>query len=525
MAYNVFKRPMFKRGGSTKGTGIMSHVEPRVGYKEAGSVMSKLGNYFNSPALGPDGKPIVFQKRNFLDDASFVLGPGKFLKVGGAGLNILRKAGEFAKFPKNYPTRGIKGQGKPYLQYADKPGLFTNRGIMEAVKPYTTGMTKTLKDFGQGVGTAAKDFYKKYGIAAGIGAPVVGGLGYGIKKGYDSLMEEEGMGNEFAEARGAMTSDEAYNGVVEEAANAVENTDSGRKPKYKEADLRTKVQKEADEIMDMIKDEDLNKAEAALLISKALKTPGSISDKIDVAVTDAMGIAKRKSQEDKQVKLMAYKAVKEKEIAEAKQSELPPLGRMIQRLADLESADPKLLSASEKNEMKYLREKLNEESFTEKANIKVKAGIYERNQEQIPSLKVQINDYLSRLKELDEDELADLKKKQELLAQLESFGAELGFKDGGRVEYAEGSENPNAPTIESDETKGGSNVFPTKTVEKLSFAELRQKLPEEITNDIVQLISNSEEALQDFAYIKTQTDINDFNLKYGVNLVLPPQQG
>jgi hypothetical protein len=28
--YNVFKRPMFKRGGPTKGTGIMSHVEPRV---------------------------------------------------------------------------------------------------------------------------------------------------------------------------------------------------------------------------------------------------------------------------------------------------------------------------------------------------------------------------------------------------------------------------------------------------------------------------------------------------------------
>jgi hypothetical protein len=29
MAYNVFKRPMFKRGGSTTGTGIMSHVEPK----------------------------------------------------------------------------------------------------------------------------------------------------------------------------------------------------------------------------------------------------------------------------------------------------------------------------------------------------------------------------------------------------------------------------------------------------------------------------------------------------------------
>ena len=28
--YNVFKRPMFRKGGSTQGQGIMSHVEPRV---------------------------------------------------------------------------------------------------------------------------------------------------------------------------------------------------------------------------------------------------------------------------------------------------------------------------------------------------------------------------------------------------------------------------------------------------------------------------------------------------------------
>jgi hypothetical protein len=27
--YNVFKRPMFKRGGTAQGSGIMSYVEPR----------------------------------------------------------------------------------------------------------------------------------------------------------------------------------------------------------------------------------------------------------------------------------------------------------------------------------------------------------------------------------------------------------------------------------------------------------------------------------------------------------------
>ena len=38
------------------------------------------------------------------------------------------------------------------------------------------------------------------------------------------------------------------------------------------------------------------------------------------------------------------------------------------------------------------------------------------------------------------------------------------------------------------------------------------------------LISRSDEALQEFAYIRTQKDINDFNVKYGVNLVLPATQ-
>ena len=61
-----------------------------------------------------------------------------------------------------------------------------------------------------------------------------------------------------------------------------------------------------------------------------------------------------------------------------------------------------------------------------------------------------------------------------------------------------------------------------KPVEKLSYQQLRDRLPQEITNDVVMLIANSEEALQDFAYIRTQNDVSKFNVKYGVNLVVPP---
>ena len=53
MAYNVFKRPMFKRGGSTTGTGIMSHVESKKigGGTISGNSMSNNRTGFQNPNL------------------------------------------------------------------------------------------------------------------------------------------------------------------------------------------------------------------------------------------------------------------------------------------------------------------------------------------------------------------------------------------------------------------------------------------------------------------------------------------
>jgi hypothetical protein len=495
MAYNVFKRPMFKRGGSTKGTGIMSHVEPR-GVER---VKAKTGFPFGNYSVG-----LPFEKSPYMSEP--------LNQETKSGLELLRQ---------NNKKEGLDyfkdvGFGKTLagtvneLKKAAAAGYDLAGVPLNVISKYFTGKSPNFSGarFFNVDGVNQDDTYF---LGAKLNAS---------KKGEDGT---PGFG-------GATSLDEIAKKIETEtaASEAVEKPDGGKEPKYEEADLRTEVQKEADEIMNMLKDEDLNKAEAALLVSKALKTPGSISDKIDVAVNDAMSIARRKSKEDKQAKLLAYQSVKEKEIAEAKRKELPPLGRTIQRLADLKATDPNLLSASEKNEMKLLEEKLDEETITEKANIKGKLDIYLSKRDSIPSLERKIKD-LQGKKKLDDEEKTALENYITEYSILKQYEKDLGFStsfaEGGRAEYAEGSQDPNAPTVESDETKGGSNIFPTKTVEKLSFAELRQKLPEEITNDIVQLIANSEEALQDFAYIKTQTDINDFNLKYGVNLVLPPQQG
>jgi hypothetical protein len=109
-----------------------------------------------------------------------------------------------------------------------------------------------------------------------------------------------------------------------------------------------------------------------------------------------------------------------------------------------------------------------------------------------------------------------------------------GLNKGGRVMKAEGGSMEDEDTedtqdvenkIETTPISTGAGSTVTEPVQKLSYKELRDRLPQEITDDVVNLLANSEEALQEFAYIRTQEDVNGFNVKYGVNLVIPPVQG
>ena len=84
---------------------------------------------------------------------------------------------------------------------------------------------------------------------------------------------------------------------------------------------------------------------------------------------------------------------------------------------------------------------------------------------------------------------------------------------GGRVGLQMGGE----PMPMAQET-----AMPDKSP-KIDFATLRARLPKEIGDDIVRLISASPEALEDFATIATQQDVDQFNKKYSVNLVLPQE--
>ena len=150
----VLRRPMFRGGRvNSRGTGITSGLD-RPGLQgggqppaTGGSLLQRAKDFFTKPALGPDGQPIPFQTRNFADDAMF-LGPGKFLKAGGGGLNLLRQMG---KFP-------LSGSGKEIVEQVP---FLSNQYFRQIARPYLSGMKETAKQMVQPI--------KEYSLPFGIG--------------------------------------------------------------------------------------------------------------------------------------------------------------------------------------------------------------------------------------------------------------------------------------------------------------------------------------------------------------------
>jgi hypothetical protein len=93
--------------------------------------------------------------------------------------------------------------------------------------------------------------------------------------------------------------------------------------------------------------------------------------------------------------------------------------------------------------------------------------------------------------------------------------------DGGRIGLNLGgmSNKPMMTGMVEEVQETGT----TDPVADLSYGELRARLPKEITDDVVTTIANSKQALLDFANIRTQQDVDEFNQQYNVNLVLPQE--
>ena len=118
---------------------------------------------------------------------------------------------------------------------------------------------------------------------------------------------------------------------------------------------------------------------------------------------------------------------------------------------------------------------------------------------------------LSLLKNLEPEEVA------EYFPNIEEIMGP-GFKmpepkaEGGRIGYKDGTKMMKS-IVEQEKEQG--------EVQDLSYTQLRSRLPNEISNEIVMLLANSKQALLDFANIQTTQDIQAFNQQYDVNLTLP----
>jgi len=103
----------------------------------------------------------------------------------------------------------------------------------------------------------------------------------------------------------------------------------------------------------------------------------------------------------------------------------------------------------------------------------------------------------------------------------DSIGIPQQKAEGGRIGYAAGNMVEDQITeISETETMpqgGGADM----ASDGLSYDELRARLPKEISDDIVSILAESPQALIMFSEIQTQTDVDEFNMSYGVNLSLP----
>jgi len=126
------------------------------------------------------------------------------------------------------------------------------------------------------------------------------------------------------------------------------------------------------------------------------------------------------------------------------------------------------------------------------------------------------------------------KKIQDAMAEIMRIVQAGGQAEGGRVGLNVGGlPNQGSPTAmanaftdtEVEDAFGVSvaDAAPQVDAVGISFEELRARLPATITDDIVILLSQSGQALEDFATIQTQQDVDNFNTKYNVNLILPSE--
>jgi hypothetical protein len=566
---------MFKLGGMTQGTGIMSHVEPRPQYFNGGRIMAQggydpRGTYFGYGAdprgtyFGPGAKPTTtFNPVNTVADIEALTGTGTgqsqsaFEKGQAARREAMNRAVKFGKYvPAAASTASQFGAG--FLGPAVTGGLTTLglttglvapiAGLAYAGRPRNQSELNYIKNTippSEASGEGDYDAYMAGKTAAYNEGVAKGEKELGFFEGFSKPTTPETTGpvpsttglNQFRgiTGQGTITTsvdpltgdliDNTTGEVIKSEEKPEQKPDAAKPAVYKEADPRAEIKKEADLIRETIGDE-ASGGELALIVSRALATPGTIADKIRAATELAIPLVKEKRKGRREIALKAYEAFKDKEKTQIAAGKKGDVGQLVDtyvtgKIKSGDKRDPAII-ANEFIEERYLGAGKEEGAlqrviFSEDYKNDIRPAIVKVNK--LERQKQSTGKLSKEEQKMLDDSKAILNQAIKKYPQFKELITTETLATGGRVGLAEGTQPE--PVIEETVMKEGPSDVAIKPVNKLSYSELRDRLPKEITDDIVQLVASSEEALQDFAYIRTQRDINDFNVKYGVNLILP----
>ena len=268
------------------------------------------------------------------------------------------------------------------------------------------------------------------------------------------------------------------------------------------------------------------KGRVAIALSDAIGTPGTLADKASVLNKSLLNIAAGRKKDRKDLAKLAYAATVDLEKANIMAGKKSFEERRYEKLFDSAEIirNPDKYSKEEVTAAKsYLQNTADIQSLLKdkKGDFTLTGSTLVGLVDNIPKTQKKLAKEKAKGADADPTKIARYEKELAiadaiLSKDLEAIRAAVALKEGGRVNLAKSFPGTVGEAAETQKT-------PTANVDRLDFNALRTRLPKEISDDIVRLLANDDEALQDFAYIKTQGDVNTFNLKYGVTLVLPPQ--
>ena len=529
-----FKRPSFRRGGSTGIGQLTPRTQARGGGNIGGGIItgSNLGSRTGFSVLdiisGSMAEELTGGSNKISSKADALKKSNVGLKKGNIGSRLLTQLRNLS-----VPSASTTGLmtlpfvGPAAIAYANRPRTLAEKKVMQDYGP----IDETFFQYDE----YDADRKKARGVGEEISFtdallmdPETGKYPrlFGrtedrdpVTKRDDDFEMPRGGGADFAEIAETVIADKKEDTPIKT------DDDTPKEPSFEDT-----YEAEKKKLEKLLGDDD-DRGMAAIALSEAIGTPGTIADKAAVLNKSLLSIMAGKKKDKKDIAKLAYTATKEIEKAKI-------------------AAGKEGFSERKFNRMVKLQEIINDKTGTyNDAQKEAAQGEYSITEKVVNSIGgKQTNKTLStvgakladtmdilatQLARLDKDS-AGYKKALDKYIRARTLALKdpllqdyvlvtdmqtgLQFQqDGGRIKKQLGGS-----AMEVSETVGQGEI-PTAQVQQLSFSELRNRLPKEITDDVIRLLANSNEALQDFAYIRTQGDVSKFNTKYGVTLVLPAQ--